>query len=276
MVKAAGWKQSKKVGWGDLHRGQVVTYQTNESRELSIAYVLRNIKDELKVECHACRSVWKGTGIHHLKEYHAVDEEGAEIVLTPTESAVKIIVPYANLVRVVELYVEGRMMQGDASALSKGGWTFKVDSQEKVRAISEAMVLSRIEDEKPLEFSEREKIMWLADHLVKDQENYQVVTPDVLNEIVAVPMKERRRLLLKDESKKGASSLKVPVADLRKGSGSSPSAPVSHPSDGPSGVVSASNSLTSVQRKKMKSMEKSESQGPSLKSDVLDLSLIHI
>ena len=117
------------------------------------------------------------------------------------------------------------MMQGDASALSKGGWTFKVDSREKVRAISEAIVLSRAEDEEPLGFSEREKVMWLADQLVKDQESFQVVTPDVLNKIVTVPMQERRRLLLKDESKKGASSLKVPVADLRKGSGAVPPLP---------------------------------------------------
>ena len=272
VVKAAGWKLSKKVGWNDLRRGQVIAYQTDESRELSVAYVIRNDKDELKVECHSCRSVWKGTGIHHSKEYHAVDEDGAEIVLTPTESAVKIIVPYANIVKLVELYVEGRMMQGDASALSKGGWTFRVESRERVRAISEAMVLSRMEDEEPVAFTERDKVMWLADYLVRDQENYQVMTPDVLNKIVAVPLKERRRLLFKEKSK-DATPPKVPVADPRTRSLSGPSALVPHPSDGPGEVKNVSNSLTSVQRKKMKSKEKDVSQPASLKSEILDEAL---
>ena len=37
--------------------------------------------------------------------------------------------------------MDGRMMQGDASALHKGGWSFKLDEGERVRAIAGATVL---------------------------------------------------------------------------------------------------------------------------------------
>eukprot|EP00973_Karenia_brevis_P022038 3031143-Karenia_brevis.AAC.1 len=32
-------------------------------------------------------------------------------------------------------------MQGDASSLSKGGWTFKIHDQERIRAIASATAL---------------------------------------------------------------------------------------------------------------------------------------
>ena len=51
------------------------------------------------------------------------------------------IIFYRALVKVVELYVDGRMMQGDASALSKGGWSFKVHEKESVQAIASAAVI---------------------------------------------------------------------------------------------------------------------------------------
>ena len=62
-------------------------------------------------------------------------------MLEPTEEPLEGIIFYRALVKVVELYVDGRMMQGDASALSKGGWSFKVDEGERVRAIAAAVVL---------------------------------------------------------------------------------------------------------------------------------------
>ena len=59
----------------------------------------------------------------------------------PTEEPVRCVIFYRALVRVVELHVDGRMFQGDATALSKGGWTFKLDAGERVRSIAIARVL---------------------------------------------------------------------------------------------------------------------------------------
>eukprot|EP00973_Karenia_brevis_P057722 8029290-Karenia_brevis.AAC.1 len=54
----------------------------------------------------------------------------------------KVIVFYEAIVKLVELYVDGRMMQGDASSLSKGGWTFKIYNEASVRAIACASALA--------------------------------------------------------------------------------------------------------------------------------------
>ena len=88
-----------------------------------------------------------------------------------------------------------------------------------------------------------------------------------------MPLKERRRLLFKEESKKDVSSSKASVAGLRKGSGNGPSVPVPHPCDGPRGVSCASNTLSSVQRKKVESMGKDVQPTTCLKSEVLDEAL---
>jgi len=79
--------------------------------------------------------------VKHLKEYRRSDADGSEVVLEPTEEPVKSIIFYRALVKVVELYVDGRMFQGDASTLAKGGWTFKIDEGERIRAISSAIVV---------------------------------------------------------------------------------------------------------------------------------------
>ena len=82
----------------------------------------------------------RGTAVTHVKEYRKYDAEGSEIVLEPTEEPVKCLIHYRALVKVVELYVDGRMMQGDASSLSKGGWSFRLDAGERIRAIAIAIL----------------------------------------------------------------------------------------------------------------------------------------
>ena len=62
-------------------------------------------------------------------------------MLEPTEEPVRCVIQYHALAKVVELLVDGRMMQGDASALSKGGWTFKINDEERIHAIASAAVL---------------------------------------------------------------------------------------------------------------------------------------
>ena len=88
--------------------------------------------DMQSIEAHSCRTVWTGIATRHLKEYRKSDATGTEIVLEPTKEPVRCIIFYRALVKVVELYADGRMMQGDASALTKGGWTFKIDEGELV------------------------------------------------------------------------------------------------------------------------------------------------
>jgi hypothetical protein len=79
--------------------------------------------------------------VRRLKEYRKSDAEGSEIVLEPTEEPLRAIVFYRALVKVVELQVDGRMMQGDATALSRGGWSFKVQEEERIRAVAIAAAL---------------------------------------------------------------------------------------------------------------------------------------
>ena len=142
MVKATGWKPGKKKGWKGLTKGHFVVYQSDTSKELSVAAILFNDKSNQCVEAHRCRTVWTGTRVRHLKEYRKSDAEGSEILLEPIEELVRCVIQYRALVKVVELYVDGRMMmQGDATALSKGGWTFKIDEGARIRAIAPAAVL---------------------------------------------------------------------------------------------------------------------------------------
>ena len=140
-VKATGWKPGKKKGWLGLTKGQYVAYQSSASRRLSVAHVLYNDKSSMSVEAQSCRSTWDGIAVKHLKEYRRNDSEGSEVTLEPTEELVKLTILYRTLVKVVELYVDGRMFQGDASALAKGGWSFKLSEEEAVRAIAGAMIL---------------------------------------------------------------------------------------------------------------------------------------
>ena len=128
-------------GWKGLRKGQYVTYRCDGSRELSVAWVIYNDTNNQSISAHSCKSVWSGTSVRHLREYRTSNAEGADIVLEPTEEPVRTIIFYRALVKVVELLQDGRMMQGDASTLSKGGWSFKVHEGETVRAIASALVL---------------------------------------------------------------------------------------------------------------------------------------
>eukprot|EP00973_Karenia_brevis_P054381 7555419-Karenia_brevis.AAC.1 len=112
-VKATGWKPGKKKGLKGLVKGLYIAYGPDTSRELSIAFVLYNDKNQQRVEAQSCRSVWTGTAVQHVKEYRKSDAEGSEIFLEPTEEPVKIVVFYRAIVKLVELYVDGRLMQGD-------------------------------------------------------------------------------------------------------------------------------------------------------------------
>ncbi len=98
-----------------------VAYQQGESRELSVAFVLRNDKANQEIHAQSCRTTWTGTAVRHRKEYRTTNQEGGVVVLEPTEEIVSILINYRTLVKLVELYVDGRMMQGDAAALGKGG-----------------------------------------------------------------------------------------------------------------------------------------------------------
>ena len=62
-------------------------------------------------------------------------------MLEPTEEPARLIIHYRNLVKAVELLVDGRLTNGDVAALVKGGWTFRVEKEERIRAIAAAMVI---------------------------------------------------------------------------------------------------------------------------------------
>ena len=103
--------------------------------------VVQNDKNESVVTVHNCRSTWSGMAVLHQKEYREPNAEGANIGLDVTDDPVRSVLPYRSLVKGVELYQDGRMMQGDASALSKGGWSLKLSEGEAVRAIATAVTL---------------------------------------------------------------------------------------------------------------------------------------
>ena len=140
-VVAKGWEPSKKKGWTGLAKGQVIAYQTGAHRELSIAYVLYNDGNNHSVQVHSCRTIWTGMSVRHLREYRDTSEEGEVVTTEVSDNPVTCQVPYSALVKVVELYQDGRTMQGDASALSRGGWTFRIDEGERKRAVATAAAL---------------------------------------------------------------------------------------------------------------------------------------
>ena len=120
----------------------VIAYRPGESGELSVAHVHYNDTSQDLVTAHSCKGTWSGTAVLWKKLYRQHDEEGSSEILETTEDPVMAMIPYRAIVRTVELLVDGRMFAGDASALSKGGWQFKVSHTEGIRAIAEAVVLS--------------------------------------------------------------------------------------------------------------------------------------
>ena len=140
-VQATGWKPGRKSGWKTLHEGNYVAYQTSSSRELSLAYVLRNEVDHHRIEAQTCRSVWEGLSLTHQREYLDDNADGGDVTLEPSERPAKVVIDYENLVRVVELNQKNQLIHGDQSLLIKGGWSFRTTKQERVSAIAQAIAL---------------------------------------------------------------------------------------------------------------------------------------
>ena len=142
LVRASGWKPSKKKGWGGLSKGMVIAYRPNETRELSVAHVHYNDKSQDLVTSHTCRGVWSGTGVLWRKLYRQHDEEGSSETLEATEDPVFAMIPYRNIVQKVELLADGRMFHGDASLLAKGGWQFQFSRSGSMFHIAEAVAFT--------------------------------------------------------------------------------------------------------------------------------------
>ena len=79
--------------------------------------------------------------VRHVREYRVVTDEGEELTTELGDNPVTCQVPYNAIVKLVELYQDGRMSNGDASALRQGNGTYKLDDDETIRAISAACVL---------------------------------------------------------------------------------------------------------------------------------------
>ena len=257
-VKATGWKPSKTKGWRGLRRGQFIAYRSDNSRELSVAMVLYNDKDSQSVNAHSCRSLWSGMAVQHRKEYRLTNAEGAETVLEPTEDPVQCVVFYRAIVKVVELYVDGRMMQGHASTLSKGGWSFKVYEGESIRAIASALIadaqLSREADSlstlEELGLGLRANIV--KQRMLRDEAVYSIAEPQ---ELMKAPWKS-------SEPAASCSASRCPSgakATKKKSAGEE---------------HRDSSTLLAAQRKKMSATVKPEEgptqYGSSLEPDVLD------
>ena len=121
---------------------------------MEVATVIFNDKNQQVIEAQSHRTVWTGAKIKHLKEYRRREPDGNTIItLEAADEPVKCVIPYAQLVRVVELYKDGAVLHGDATALSKGGWKYKISNDDKVRAVSAALVMKEKLEQQPLESS---------------------------------------------------------------------------------------------------------------------------
>ena len=74
--------------------------------------------------------------VQHKLQYRTTVAEGAEIVLYPTPEVVKTVIFWSALAKLIELYVDDRMVQGHASALYKGGWSFSMDESVSLRGVA--------------------------------------------------------------------------------------------------------------------------------------------
>eukprot|EP00973_Karenia_brevis_P058603 8162025-Karenia_brevis.AAC.1 len=53
-VRATGWRPGKKKGWTGLVKGHYIACRPDTSRELSVAFVLYNDKNEQSVQAQSC------------------------------------------------------------------------------------------------------------------------------------------------------------------------------------------------------------------------------
>jgi hypothetical protein len=199
-------------------------------------------------------------------------------VLEPTEEPVRIIVFYPALVKVVELLTGGRMMQGDTTVLTRGGWSFKVREEEKLRAIAIATVLedkllAQPEPEKLFRrqegltyspigspFDWHDKSYQLSDR--RDRENHKDLS-------MGLGITEIKRRLQEDEAifhiARPEDLMERPLTPQQGSRGTA-----TGPLPGSENGNHSANSFTYSQKKKMKSREQAQSESPNLKSERLD------
>jgi hypothetical protein len=216
--------------------------------------------------------------VRHLKEYRKSDTEGSEIVLEPTEEPVRIIVFYSALVKVVELQVGGRMMQGDTTVLTREGWSFKVREEEKIRAIFIATILEKLlalpEPETPLRSQEGLTYSQVGSPFDWQDESYQLSDKrdqeDYRDSRLGLGIKEIKRRVQQDEAifniAKPEELMEHPWTTQQQGSGGAATGSLPGSVDGSQPV----NSFTYSQKKKMKSKEQTQPEGTNLKSERLD------
>ena len=123
-------------GWGSLGAGAYVAFRSAgcgpSSRDLDVGRVLRNEREEQRVLVHQHRGVWQGVRVAHLPLFLSpVGIEQTEV----TEKRAEVLVPYAALVRRVELLVGGELTHGSARELSDSGWGLRMVQEEQVRCL---------------------------------------------------------------------------------------------------------------------------------------------
>ena len=69
------------------------------------------------------------------------NSEGGGLTEEANETPNEVQIPYANIVRIVELRQGDQMYQGDLSILSRSGWKFETTERDSVRAIAYALAV---------------------------------------------------------------------------------------------------------------------------------------
>ena len=169
------------------------------------------------------------------------------------------------------------MMQGDSTALTRGGWSFKVREEERFRAIAIAAVIeSQVVCQNSFAYHPVGTIHGYEgnDNPRKEDESYQLYdkkcVDDYRNLSMGLGISEVRRRLEEDEKVfHVAKPEDLTENPLIPGRGSGCSASGLPPGD-VSGKPTAS-SFTYSQKKKMKGKEQAqEEESPNLKSERLD------
>ena len=162
-----------------------------------------------------------------------------------------ILINYRTLVKLVELYVDGRMMQGDATALGKGGWSFRIEKEDSIRAIASAIVAEEKAADEPALVMKTEG----GSYCLQERRSHSL-TPQALY-----------AHMLRDEAVFNVAD----PADLME----QPFYPKAEQSDPRSAPIvlqktdDGANSLTYAQRNKLKNKQV-EQTSPNLRSETLD------
>ena len=160
------------------------------------------------------------------------------------------------------------MMQGDSTALTRGGWSFKVREEERLRAIAIATVVEdRLLSQGSLTcssvgspFDWNDKSYQLSDRRGRD--NHRDLS-------MGLGISEVKRRLQEDENifhiARPEDLMEHPLTP-QQGSGVSATRPLPGSENG----NHSANSFTYSQKKKMKSREQAQEESPNLKSERLD------